>query len=320
MLQTLKAPSGRAALRTVTAVASSSEGQRGLPGPDKQHGLFAYSVSEGFSGTADANRDGRLEPTELFAYLDESMKSAGAEIGQVQRPKLFLPDASPARLSEEAKRSIRKLAAYLAQDRIELFEVNLEYSIAQKLAGDELEPKLLYSLLLLKARDWTEAARLFEELSIADPDRLLPLQGQTWLEFQKRTYADGVDKLEQLVGRIPVPQRPNDSYSTQAQQVFRWVGRLREFAAAAVPENFRLPESILNRLDAAVAAHPTQAAALYQQGREHARNIIADIDNRIETGDAAEQSRARIERRQLTRYVSFPYDEARDEILGGLGE
>jgi len=318
MLQTLEAPPGRAPLRTVTAIASSSKGQRGLPWPDKQHGLFAYSVSDGFSGTADANRDGRLEATELFAYLEGSMKSAAAEIGQAQTPKLFLPDASPPRLSEKAKGSLRKLAAYLAQDRIELFEVNLEYSIAQKLAAGELEPKLLYSLLLLKARDWTEAERLLEELSIADPDLLLPLQGQAWLKFQKRTYADGVEKLAQLVTKIPAPRRPADSYSPQAQHVFEWAGRLREFAAVAVPENFRLPDSILRQLDAAIAAHPTQAAALYQQGRDHTRQILEEIDKRIETGDGAEQSRARIERRQLTRYASFPYDQARAQILAGL--
>ena len=320
MLETLEAPSGRAPLRTVTAIASSSTGERGHCLPAKQHGLFAFSLSEGYSGRADLNRDCRLEPTELFAFLSQAMASAGAEIQQSQTPRLFLPDDAPPRLSEEAKKAIRKLAAYLHQDRIDPLAVELEYSAADALAGGELEPKLLYGLLLLKARERSEASLVLDELSIDYPDLLLPVQGLAWMHFDKRTYERGVDQLVELVARIPRPSDPAGPYPDEAAAIFRWAGQLREFADVAEREAYRPPTSALETLDAAVAAHGQEAGRSYREGRDQTRSIVQQFDQRILTEDEAAQARLRVERRQPRSYASFPYDEAAQKTLAGLDE
>ena len=78
MIRALKPQPNRALLRKVTAVASCQKGQHGLDLPDKEHGLFAWCLAEGYGGAADANRDTLVEPTELFAYLQKEMPAAGA--------------------------------------------------------------------------------------------------------------------------------------------------------------------------------------------------------------------------------------------------
>ena len=141
MIRTLKPQPNRALLRKVTAVASCRKGQRGLNLPGKEHGLFAWCLAEGYGGAADANRDTLVEPTELFAYLQKEMPAAGA-VG-VQAPELFLPDDRPPRLSEAAKTSIRKLAGYADQLRVNLDEAAQEYDVALQAAG--LSPNRAWS-------------------------------------------------------------------------------------------------------------------------------------------------------------------------------
>ena len=104
MLAALKAPPDRSPLRTVTAVVSCEAGQRGHAWPAKNHGLFAWCLADAYSGCADANRDGRLEPTELFEFM-QKMEAAGRELNVAETPKLVLPDATPPRLSEDGEKS-----------------------------------------------------------------------------------------------------------------------------------------------------------------------------------------------------------------------
>ena len=61
----------------------------GTAGPtDREVGLFAASLADGYAGAADKNHDGRLETAELAAFLNTSL--AAADPTQRQR------DASPA--------------------------------------------------------------------------------------------------------------------------------------------------------------------------------------------------------------------------------
>jgi len=318
MLETLEAPPGRAPLRTVTAIASSSAGERGHAWPAKQHGVFAYSVSEGFSGRADANRDCRLEPTELFAFLNQAMASAGAEIQQSQTPRLFLPDDTPPRLSEDAKKAIGKLAAHLHLPKIDPLAIKSEYTTAQTLAEGEPEPKLLYGLLLLAARERSEAALVLEELRVEYPRQLLSVQALAWLHFDKRTYERGVEELVELVSRIPKPGDPASPYPDEVAELFQWAGMLREFAETAEREPYKPPQLTLEKLDAAVDAHGLEARRHYQRGRDQTRRTLQEFDQRILAGNEATQARLRVERRNVNSYTSFPYDEAVDRILAGL--
>jgi hypothetical protein len=51
MLQSLSARAGRNPLRSLVAITNCSEGQQGNDWPAKQHGLFAFTLAEGYSGT-----------------------------------------------------------------------------------------------------------------------------------------------------------------------------------------------------------------------------------------------------------------------------
>lgn len=319
MLQSLRMPPGRGPLQTVTAVASCSAGQRGFVWEDKGHGLFAYCLADGFSGRADRNRDNRIEVTELFAFLKRAMASAAAEIEHAQTPTLLLPDDRPPRLSADAQKAIRKLASFLRQDKINQEAAAGQYAEAWRLAGEEPEPKLLYGLLLQKAKQRDEAFRFWEEIRIERPERLLPLQGVVWLRFEKRTYQPGVDELIELVSKVPKPPKPGVPYPKEVRRIFQWVGQLREFAATAARSDLRPSAQSLDKLDAAVAEHGKDAEQRYRHGRDMTARVTHDFDERIRLARTeASTLKLRIERHRLVHYVSFPYNEIAQSILAGL--
>jgi serine/threonine-protein kinase len=322
MLGTLKPPAGgRAALRTVTAVASCKAGQRGQPWPEKEHGLFAWCLAQGYTGRADANRDGRLEPTELFGYLQGAMAAAGGELKTVQTPQLFLPDDRPPRLSEDAKKSIRKLSVFLDQAKLDVVATNQEYATASLLAGKEIEPRMLYGLLLMKAKESDAALKHLEELKIEKPALLLPLQGIAWVRFQKRTYAAGMNDLLELVGKLPKPDKAGAGYPEDIQQVFTWVGQLREFAASGEQEAYRPAAELLGNLDAAVAEHGDEAQRLYEAGRDHSRAKANKYDEQLAAAeDAALAAKLKVERHRLVHYADFPFNRYAQQILAGLDQ
>jgi uncharacterized caspase-like protein len=342
MLQGLKAPPGQAALRTLTAIASCSPAERGQVLAARKHGLFAQSLAEGLSGRADTNRDGRLEATELSAFLAPSMAASAAAIGQRQTARLFLPDNKPPRLSEEARRAIRELAALVRRSEIKLPEAQAKYAAAQALAEKEVEPKLLYGLILLKARQRADAERQFEDLRIERPALVLPVQALAWLRLERREYGEGIRGLAELVGKVPLAKIPpakvppakvppakttgqpypaegqDQPYPAEAQQLFSWVGQLREFAADA-DERHSVPAGALERLDAAAAAHGPAAAELYAQGRQQVRGLLGDFDAKIAAApDEATKVRLRIDRRQVGNLVPFPLEAAVEGLLNGL--
>jgi len=321
MIRTLDAPPGRSPLRTVTAVASCRAGQRGLVLADKTHGLFGSILAEAFSGKADVNRDTRLEPTELFTFLTAATATAAAQLAGEQAPELFLPDDRPPRLSEDAKKGIRRLAAYLRQEKIDADTVMMQYSAVAQLAGEELEPKLIYGLLMLKARERDEAVQVFEEIKIENTGLLLPLQGLVWVHFEKRSYRSGMRALTDLLEAVPKPGRPGAAYPPEAQAAFQWAGRLREFAATAADARYRPASQSLDEVDAAAAAHSPQVVQLFQQGRERVRKTVGEFDAKIAAAASeADTARLKIERRQLNRYASFPFDELVGRVIDGLDE
>ena len=87
------------------------------------------------------------------------MEAAGHELSVAETPNLVLPDAAPPRLSEEAKIAIRKLASLLEPAKPNVEAAKKEYEAASKLADKEIEPRVLYALALIKARDHTRPLR-----------------------------------------------------------------------------------------------------------------------------------------------------------------
>ena len=328
MIGLLKHATGRGPLRTTTAIASCKAGQRSAGWPEKQHGLFAWLVAQGYSGAADANHDNRVEPTELFSYLQDTMGTAGGQLKVSQTPAIFLPDDRPPRLSEEAKVANRKLAAHIRQDRLkssEAAEAKNDYiaaAAAVKAGGkEEPEPDLLYGLLFLKSTNRGEAVKWFDSLASRYPDMVLPLQGVAWLRFVERTYQSGVDELAQLVAKIPDPKKPGDPYPEADRQAFYWAGQLREFAALADEEGRRPNADSLAALDAAVGRRGADAQHAYDEGRAKSRDRHDDFTKRIaETANEAVKSKLSLDRHTLSSYVNFPYTQAVQEILTGMDQ
>lgn len=321
MLQSLGESTGDPGLRTMAAVSSCSVGQRGYYWPEKQHGLFAWCAAEGYSGKADKNRDGRLEVSELFAFLQPTMISAGAEAERVQSPALFLPDDTPPRLTAEAKRAIRGLAATVRQETVDLTAVQGAYAEAKKLAEGQVEPDLLYGLALLKAKQRDEAMRHFEVLRIEHPALLLPLEAAAWIRFTKRSYQPGIEDLIELVGKLPRPKAPADPLPNTTERVLQWCGRLREFADSAAKESRQPDDPSIQRLDAAVATLGDASELAYREGREHVETVLLHYDTRMQSArDEATRLKLGIERRNLAHYVSFPLAEHLAQVLAGLDQ
>ncbi len=324
MLASLAPAPGRSPLKTLTAIVSAREGQRGLVLPAQQngqqaHGLFAWCLAVGFSGRADADRDTRIDPTELYGFLQSAMAAASVE-GE-QTPGLVLPDQRPPRLSAEAKQAIRRLAAFLQQDQPEVEAAEAAYSEAVELAGREPEPRLIYGLLLAKARLRDEALQHFEELKLEYPELLLPRMVIVWLRFEKRTYPQGVQELRDMIAAIPVPKGPAESYAPEHRALFDWAGRLREFAALVPEDAWRPSESLLAEADAAAGQHTSEALQLYTEGRSRARAVVVDFERQMgQAATPAAAARLRVERRQLARYAELSFDQMLDRILAGMEE
>lgn len=316
MIQSLNAPPGFGPLRSLTAIASSSPGQRAHEWPGKQRGLFAGLLAQGYAGEADKNRDKRLEPTELFAYLAQGMGAAAAQIGQSQTPALILPDTRKPRLSEEAKQAIRTLAGLLREEQVDSAAVAKAYAAAEQLAGKELEPRLLYGLLLLKAKQRSEAGAHFERLRTEKPALAIPLAALAWLRFSSRAHQAGIDELAQLAARGKAKDKT--APAVDLRPVLSWMGQLREFAGS-VQDTKPVAESSLQRLDGAVAALGEEAQKAYEQGRARTRKVSGDFDRQLdEAPDEASKLKLRVDRRQLPYYASFPFDEWAQRILSGL--
>jgi len=319
MLRGLKAPPGRGPLRTLTAIAGRKAGQPSLDGPEKEYGLFAWHVGRGYAGEADANRDQWIDPAELFAYLQSRMPAAGAEPRAGQTPEIILPDNRPPRLSEAAKAAVRKLAGFVRQERPNVEEAETAYAEASQAAGAEIEPKLLFGLLLMKTKQRERAAKHFDEVATQYPQALVPCQAIAWLRFERRMNQPGVEELTVLISKIPRPKPPASSYSQAELQLFQWTGQVREAVLEATEEGRRPSAQSFAALDAAVAAHGAEAQKLYEQGREASRAVAADFKKKIPAAETqAEAVSLTIQSQTVARYVDFPYDACVAHILEGM--
>ena len=320
MLEMLKGPPGQAALRTVTAIASASPGQRGQADPSGSRGLFGYYINEAFSGDADINRDKQLEVSELNAYLRARMQSAEAKLDFPQAPTLVLPNAAAPRLSREAKEAVVALAALLSSREPESTEIFARYSTATDSCGKEIEPELIYGLLLMKTRDREGAARQFQEVLLAHPENLVALQARAWLWCLAIYHVSGPRpdlSLDVLVRRIHEPDC--DISQDRKAAILRWAGQIRQYVdtiADSKPAGTKLQ---LQRLDAAVEGEGDGAKTSYNEGRQQVTALLTDFDKKLAETDApASSSQIRLQRSSLKNYVAFPYNLATEIVVEGM--
>lgn len=85
---------GKEGLITITSCADSE-----LSYPEGKHGVFTSFLLSGLGGQADSNGDGKITHRELFAYVQDGMKTWCLKNGKTQCPQLFAPKAADFSLS-----------------------------------------------------------------------------------------------------------------------------------------------------------------------------------------------------------------------------
>lgn len=317
-LETVKGPPGTAPFRTLTAIAASRAGQ---PVTLIDEGsATALALNEAYRGAADDNRDGVIEVGELYGFLSRRLPLLS---GNVQTPRLFLPDNRPPRLSEDAKKAIRNLGAMLLQDNLDARSVSDAFRVAVKLAGKEIEPTLLYGLLQIKMVQLSEAQRVLEPIKLQKPEELVTYLGLAWIRLFRRDYSGSLAEMINFAERWESSQeKPSPGLivtSLNGPEVFHFLGQLREFAARVPESEERPPEAILQKLDQLVSQRDQSISEAYQRGRERSQQILNQFDQQLaQAPDQGTQVRIRYERRQLSRYASFPFEAVSRQILAGL--
>ncbi len=328
MIATIVGTKSAPGLKTVTAVASCSQGERGGVLKSRSHGALAWFLAEGFGGKADRERDVHVGSGEIFEYLKESLIGATAELGAAQTPALFLPDNTPPRLADDAKQLLRRIAADLTRPQVDVPKGRELYTQVSSLVPKEPEPKLLHALMLWRGADPKEASQVAEakefvdELKAVHPAEPLPWKLSAWQNYEQQAYPAGVADLTQMVSRLRAPKKAGDPWPEPTLKSLEWCGNLRDYAAQAVTERRRAPATALAALDSAVARLGSEAVTAYQAGRDAAQKVMKNLDKQIadEATPDAKRFQLRQERIKLQSYAAFPLEAEVQQVVNRLDE
>lgn len=293
--------------RSVYVLASCDEGQVGsrLSGDDPPS-LFASVIADGFSGAADLVSDNKIEITELANYVENTVQGRAGAANQSQRPVLILPDASPPRISLEAKQAIIDLLARFSQKKLDLEQVAEDVASAGRLSGDQPEPDLAHGILLMKANKMDQALEIFDRVRLQHPHSIPAYRGAAWLHFYKLRYGSGLSTLRGMLDQIPVPEEIEGDYSERYLRVFEWAGRLRELAGSA-DWTERLPsQDDLNQFDMAMQRFGELAQKRHHAGREYVKNIVSAFNADIAEDPA---SSSKLKKRRIRSYMGSVANE-----------
>lgn len=315
MIETIRGTRSRPGLKTTTVIAAGATGEQDHRRTSDNAGAFGFAVAEAFRGQADKDRNLRITPSELFESLERSL--AGAR-GEALHPTMFLPNDSPPRLTDEAIVALRGLGAILRQNKIDPTEAREAFAKAKELSGAQPEAPALYSLILIKNRQFDEAQRLIEETKAAHPN-FWPLQeADIWCHFSDRQYRLGVKEMTDLVARLAAAK--SLPAGSDLERMFVLIGKLREFAEKASDDRSLTPEAIA-ALDVAVSKLGAAALEPYGRGREASLRVISGFDKNIaDATDRLDISKHMFERRQMRHYITFSFDSLADAILAKVDE
>ena len=304
---TLQPVPSRAASTSVIIVASCSKGQRGLNTPDGKQGRFAQHVADGWRGAADTNADHRVSSDELFDFISAKLAEDSTQKNREQTPQRFLPNATPPRLTDEAKAAVRQLLAYLRRTQIDHEAVQNEYELSEALDPGQPDFRLATGLVLLKHKRTADAAKMFQSAIADHPDAALGHHALAWQELIRKNYSEGLSHLVQLVTALP-PTATGEKLDPYSQHILQWCGQLRGFISKVVPASEQPAMSELKKLDAAVQARGEQAKELYIAGYSEVGSRVEALDKQIaEASSDSEKNRLQFERRRFTYYASFDF-------------
>ena len=268
----------------------------------------------------DANRDGRVEATALFEFMQKAMAAAGSELkiaADARADPSRRPPAPAQRGRQEGDpQAGRPLGA--AEGRSEGRPRGL-HRRRRSWPEKEIEPRILYGLLLIKAKDHEAAIKHLEELKSRQTGPGVPLAGHRLAAIPEAELYDGDERPAGIAyedsqarqGGATIPRKSSSSSPGSAS--------LREFAALAEEEKYRPAADLLASLDAAVADHGGEADRFYQEGRDHSHQIAEDYDQKLAAApDGFESSGFKVERRRLVHYADFPLKQYVQDVLAGL--
>lgn len=298
--------------KSVYVLGNTRKNQTGSIDASTRQSLFATVLARGFDGEADQVGDNQIDITELADFVESSISKSSSS----QQPILFLPDPSPPRISDTAKKSIIDLLSRFSQRKLDLETIADEFSIVDAQAPGQPEPSLAYGILLMKAREVDKAYELVDRVRLNHPTSLPAHRCAIWINFYKMRYNEGMDKLLAMLKQIPLPEELEQGYSDRTLEIFEWSGRLRELAGAA-DWTERVPsKSELAEFDREIAKYGDEAANQYAAGRKHVREILEGFAADIK---ADSQSPSRLKQRRIRSYMdSIASDKLIAEIKEGL--
>jgi serine/threonine protein kinase len=328
MIATIVGTKSAPGLKTVTALASCSAGERGAALKTQSHGGLAWFVAEGFGGKADRERNVHVGAAEIFEFVKAGLAGASGELGAPQTPALFLPDNTPPRLADEAKQILRRIAADLTRPQVDAAKDAQLYSQVAAIAAKEPEPKLMHAIMLWRAADPKDASQVtaakefVDELKATLTAESLPWKLSAWQNLEQQAYPAAVADLAQMVARLKAPRKPGEPWPEPTLKSLEWCGTLRDYAAQAVTERRRASAAALSALDGAVANLGAEAVKAYEAGRAAAQQVMKNFDKQIADEATPDPKRfaLRQERIKLHNYAAFPLDTEVQQLVNRLDQ
>jgi hypothetical protein len=284
-------------------LSSCGEGESGLVSTESlDRSLFGLSLSDAFAGEADQQRDNDIETTELTTFVIEHVEELARSSGRSQRPKLFLPDDTPPRLSDAARQATIDLLSKLGQKGFKEPEIRAEAIAAQRLAGGEPDPMLAAGILLIRVGKINESLEILESIRLSHPKFLISHQAVIWIHFYKKHYKIGTAKIAEMLAKIPKPEKADETYSESQLSLFEWAGRLRELAESGnwVPAP-RVPDlQDLSTCDQLAFEHGSIANARYLAGRKATVLIVDQFEAELA---ANQDSKGKLAQERIDSYV-----------------
>ena len=161
--------------------------------------------------------------------------------GNPQTPVLFRPDATPPRLSAEAKAAVKETLAHLADSP---FEERFTLRAKQQESVNSKQPDiaLAHALLLLRHGRTLQSLPMFESLAKRFPKIPAPYQCLAWQNYIQNRHSEGTKHLVTFVKLLP--EMSGDEVADKyANHGYEFAGRLRTYVIEADRKSTRLNSS-----------------------------------------------------------------------------
>lgn len=300
--------------RSVTVITACNVGEPTDIYTAQRNSPFIEAVASAFHHEADANGDLRVDRGELLGHVKREAQRLADLAGVAQTPTIILPDATPHRVSMEARAAIVRLLAGIDNGPpADVLEEHRKAAVG--LAPDQPEPELAYGLVLLKANKTLASYPVFERVRSAHPDSVVAHQAIAWQHFIQRRYKQGIASLEQMISNLPQPE--DGQWQGINADRLRWAGALRGYALYAADPPATVEDTA--KLDQLVVSLAGDAKSLFAIGTQATRAEVQRLD--AEVAKATEDqviSRLRFQRRLLSHYLKFDFSGAADDLKRSL--